>query len=219
MREGRPACRSDVRKVFVPYEWKKSEKALTFPEPFPHRSPFPSRSFSGYARKGTPTARRSARRRRPVFPVVRGQHAAEEGGGPGRLACVCGVPWNTAEAVPPGAVLNKDALRYTLMIRQPDFVTDGLAARGIAATNGKKPHPLYESVSFGRWNDGLCVQMLHVGPYDVEPERFSLMQTYCAEHGLRRVSGWHREIDLSDARRTDPARLKTVLRFRVEACA
>ncbi len=127
--------------------------------------------------------------------------------------------WNTAEPVPPGAVLNKDALRYTLMIRQPDFVTDGLAARGIAATNGKKPHPLYESVSFGRWNDGLCVQMLHVGPYDVDPERFSLMQTYCAEHGLRHVSGWHREIDLSDARRTDPARLKTVLRFRVEACA
>ena len=93
------------------------------------------------------------------------------------------------------------------------------AERILAATSRKKPHPLYASASFGHWNDGLCVQMLHVGPYDDEPVSFNMMQAYCAEHGLRRASDSHREIYLSDARKTDPARLKTVLRFGVEPCA
>ena len=61
--------------------------------------------------------------------------------------------------------------------------------------------------------------MLHVGPYDDEPVSFNMMQAYCAEHGLRRASDSHREIYLSDARKTDPARLKTVLRFGVEPYA
>ena len=91
--------------------------------------------------------------------------------------------------------------------------------RILAATSRKKPHPLYASASFGHWNDGLCVQMLHVGPYDDEPVSFNMMQAYCAEHELRRASDSHREIYLSDARKTDPARLKTVLRFGVEPCA
>ena len=90
-----------------------------------------------------------------------------------------------------------------------------VAERILAATSRKKPHPLYASASFGHWNDGLCVQMLHVGPYDDEPVSFNMMQAYCAEHGLRRASDSHREIYLSDARKTDPARLKTVLRFGV----
>lgn len=49
--------------------------------------------------------------------------------------------WDTAEPMLPGEALNKDALRYTLMIRQPDFVTDELAERILAATSRKKPHP------------------------------------------------------------------------------
>ncbi|MFQ8737616.1 MAG: hypothetical protein ACLSAH_17825 [Bilophila wadsworthia] len=68
-----------------------------------------------------------------------------------------------AEPMLPGEALNKDALRYTLMIRQPDFVTDELAERILAATS-RKAASLYASASFGHWNDGLCVQMLHVGP-------------------------------------------------------
>ena len=49
--------------------------------------------------------------------------------------------YDTAEPMLPGEALNKDALRYTLMIRQPDFVTDELAERILAATSRKKPHP------------------------------------------------------------------------------
>jgi hypothetical protein len=59
------------------------------------------------------------------------------------------------------------------------------------------------------------VQMLHLGPYDDEPASFARMEAYAAARGLVRRSKTHREIYLSDARRVEPAKLRTVLRFRV----
>ena len=58
--------------------------------------------------------------------------------------------------------------------------------------------------------------MLHLGSYDDEPASFEIMQQYCNENGLRRISKKHREIYLNDARRIIPEKLKTVLRFKVE---
>ncbi len=203
------------------YEWKKNEKALYLPQAVPTPVTVPERAFFMVRGEGNPNGEAFREAVGVLYALsyavkmLPKKGEAPEGYYEYAVFPLEGV-WDAAEPVPPGAVLNKDALRYTLMIRQPDFVTDGLAERVIAATSKKKPHPFYESVSFGRWGDGLCVQMLHVGPYDAEPESFSLMQDYCAERGLRRVSGRHREIYLSDARKTDPARLKTVLRFRVE---
>ena len=58
--------------------------------------------------------------------------------------------------------------------------------------------------------------MLHVGPFDDEPASFEQMEAFCKEEGLTRLSKDHREIYLSDFRKTAPEKLKTVLRFRVE---
>lgn len=80
----------------------------------------------------------------------------------------------------------------------------------------KKPHPLLNKVRFNRIEEGLCVQMLHIGPYDDEPQSFSIMEDYCAQNNLRRITKIHREIYLSDARKTQPEKVKTVLRFKVE---
>jgi hypothetical protein len=71
-------------------------------------------------------------------------------------------------------------------------------------------------VGFKRLEEGLCVQMLHLVPYDDEPESFSIMEDYCAQNNLRRITKIHREIYLSDARKVQPDKLKTVLRFKVE---
>jgi hypothetical protein len=102
------------------------------------------------------------------------------------------------------------------MIRQPDFVTDELAQSVIENTKLKKPHPLLENVQFGSIEDGLCVQMLHIGPYDTETESFNKMEAFCKENNLRRVSKIHREIYITDFRKTAPEKLKTVLRFKAE---
>ncbi|WP_219666388.1 GyrI-like domain-containing protein, partial [Clostridioides difficile] len=80
----------------------------------------------------------------------------------------------------------------------------------------KKPHNLLEKVRFGSINEGLCVQMLHIGSYDNEPESFDIMNEFCKKNKLIRKSYTHREIYISDARKVSPESLKTVLRFEVE---
>lgn len=64
--------------------------------------------------------------------------------------------------------------------------------------------------------DELSCQMMHMDSFDDEPESFARMEAYCSEHGYIRTSKIHREIYLSDPRRTEEAKLKTVLRFPVE---
>ena len=206
------------------YEWKKHEKALYLPKAVPAPVTVPEHAFFMIRGEGNPNGEAFLEAKGVLYALsyavkmLPKKGDAPEGYYEYAVFPLEGV-WDTAEPMLPGEALNKDALRYTLMIRQPDFVTDELAERILAATSRKKPHSLYASASFGHWNDGLCVQMLHVGPYDDEPVSFSMMQAYCAEHGLRRASDSHREIYLSDARKNDPARLKTVLRFGVEPCA
>ena len=112
--------------------------------------------------------------------------------------------------------LDKNSLVFNLMIRQPDFVTDAFAQEIAARTKKKKPHALLENVKFGVIEEGKCVQMMHLGSYDNEPESFSQMADFCVENNLTRASGQHREIYLTDARKVAPEKLKTVLRFKVK---
>lgn len=64
--------------------------------------------------------------------------------------------------------------------------------------------------------DGLSVQILHIGSYDNELESFSKMKDFIEENGLKIKTLVHREIYLSDVRRVEESKLKTVLRYRVE---
>ena len=101
------------------------------------------------------------------------------------------------------------------MIRQPDFVTEEIAAKAIEIVKKKKPHPLLESVIFDSMKDELCVQMLHIGSYDDEPNSFAMMKEYCELNKLKRITEVHREIYVTDARKTEKSKLKTVLRYKV----
>ena len=87
----------------------------------------------------------------------------------------------------------------------------------------KKPDPLYEEIHFNTLHDGTCIEMLHVGTYDTEPLSFEQMDRFAAENNLQRISKWHREIYLNNAKRTNADKLKTILRYRVkernEECA
>lgn len=110
----------------------------------------------------------------------------------------------------------KDEFVFKLMIRQPDFLTPDLAAAFVQTAAKKKQNALIEKVYFESYEEGKCLQMLHEGSYDSEPESFVKMEAFAAEKGLKRKSHGHREIYLSDARKTSPEFLKTVLRFQVE---
>ena len=113
--------------------------------------------------------------------------------------------------------LNKDKLIYTIMIRQPDFVTNEIAETVIESVKNKNPHALLDKVKFEKISDGMCVQMLHIGSYDDEQISFEQMDIFCNENSLKRVSNKHREIYISDAKKVEKSKLKTVLRYSVVA--
>ena len=113
-------------------------------------------------------------------------------------------------------VFYPDNLVFKLMIRQPDFVDKDFALQIFEQTKMKKPHNLLEKVRFEEIIEGNCIQMLHLGSYDSEPESFRLMESFAKQDNYCRISKTHREIYLSDARKVSPDKLKTVLRFSIE---
>jgi hypothetical protein len=112
--------------------------------------------------------------------------------------------------------INKDDLVFKLMIRQPDFVNESFAQKMLEITKEKKPHKLLEKVKFEKITDGVCIQMMHLGSYDKEPESFKIMEDFAKKENFSRISKVHREIYISDARKIAPEKLKTVLRFQVK---
>ena len=113
---------------------------------------------------------------------------------------------------------DKNNLQYRVMIRQPDFVTPDVLEGAIINVSKKKSLPRFKDVRLESIEDGDCVQILHVGPYDNEPESFVKVDEFCSAHNLQRANDvWHREIYLSDARKVEPAKLKTVLRVQVKS--
>jgi hypothetical protein len=112
--------------------------------------------------------------------------------------------------------LDKDDLVFNLMIRQPDFVDEVFAMMMLEQVKKSRPHALLSQVKFEKIADGESIQMMHHGSYDDEPESFRIMEAFAAEADLHRVSKVHREIYLTDARKVEPEKLKTVLRFKVE---
>lgn len=110
---------------------------------------------------------------------------------------------------------NKDELIYTIMIKQPDFVDEDVFNRAIDIVKKKNKNSLIDEVYLDVINDGLSVQMLHIGSYDNEEESFKIMKEYIKENNLKLSTMVHREIYLSDARKTKKDNLKTVLRYRL----
>lgn len=102
------------------------------------------------------------------------------------------------------------------MIRQPNFVTKEVVDKAFEDVKKKKPHPYLNEVKFGELEDGLSVQMMHIGSYDNEPESFFKMKEFISSNNLEIITLEHREIYISDVRKTEENKLKTVLRYRVK---
>ena len=109
----------------------------------------------------------------------------------------------------------KDHFKYQLSIRQPDFVDEDIFHTYLAITKDKKKLPELNDVVFRKSNSIKVCQSIHVGPYDTKPETFVKMEQFLQAQGLHRKSKNHYEIYLSDQRKTDPAKLKTLLRVKV----
>ena len=112
--------------------------------------------------------------------------------------------------------LVKSELSYSIMIGQPDFITRELFEEALNEVMIKKPNLLYEAIRFEKIEEGLSLAMLHVGPFDTENETFADMEDFCQLHKLKRITEYHREIYLNNLHRTEPSKLKTILRYQVQ---
>jgi hypothetical protein len=114
----------------------------------------------------------------------------------------------------------KDNWFYTLMILQPEVITKDVFAQGLAEVKKKKgDSPALSHLRLANFEEGICMQVMHIGPYATEPATVERMRTFALENGYRdRVgpNGKHHEIYLGDPRKADPAKLKTVLRHPLE---
>ena len=112
----------------------------------------------------------------------------------------------------------KDDFNWISVIRLPDFVTREEFDWAVSEAAVKKKTD-FSKVEFFVYDEGLCVQCMHNGPYDDEPATVSLMHRYMEEQGYvlditdKRL---HHEIYLSDARKTAPEKMKTVIRHPIK---
>ncbi len=113
---------------------------------------------------------------------------------------------------------DKDSFCWISVIRLPDFVSEKDFAWAVETASKKKKLDC-SSAEFLTLEEGLCVQMMHLGPYDDEPASVAQMDAFLAESGYENDFSdvrMHHEIYLSDARKTAPEKLKTVIRHPIK---
>jgi hypothetical protein len=114
----------------------------------------------------------------------------------------------------------KDNWFYTLMILQPDIITKDIFEDGMEQVRRKKgDNPALSKLRLAKFEEGLCMQTMHIGPYATEPATVERMRAFAQKEGYRDLvglGGKHHEIYLGDPRKADPAKLKTVLRHPIE---
>lgn len=113
---------------------------------------------------------------------------------------------------------DKSSFRWISVIRLPDFVTKE-DLEWAAETAAKKKKLDCSAAEFMTMEEGLCVQIMHLGPFDEEPATVALMDRYLAENGYVNditATRPHHEIYLSDARKVPPEKWKTVIRHPIK---
>ena len=114
---------------------------------------------------------------------------------------------------------HKENFEWISLIRLPDFVTKADFDWAVEEATSKRKTD-FSKVEFLTYDEGLCVQCMHIGPYDNEPATVELMHQFISEQGYTldiTDSRYHHEIYLSDARKTAPDKLKTVIRHPIKA--
>jgi hypothetical protein len=109
-----------------------------------------------------------------------------------------------------------DRYAWTMMIMQPDCIDEALVDEAIAVLRRKKKElPYGARLRLGTYEEGLCAQILHVGPYEEPMERsFALVKASLSNQGYLSEPDSH-DIYFNDVRRTAPEKLRTIIRVRV----
>ncbi|MGX8794852.1 GyrI-like domain-containing protein [Fusibacter sp. JL298sf-3] len=202
------------------HEWRKHEKLFYGAKTTPECVDIPSFKFFTISGTGRPDAPEFAEKVEALYALsyairmMPKTGVVPEGYFEYTVYPLEGI-WDLTERGRKFETLKKEELVYTLMIRQPFFVTETLFQSAQEKTFQKKKNPAIKKIAFETIAEGLCVQALHKGPFESERETFEKMRAFVDAEQLCIRTLAHREIYLSDFRKTAPENLKTVLRWRV----
>jgi len=108
-------------------------------------------------------------------------------------------------------VSNQEAWKWTMMIMQPEYVTTDLFAEALPEVEKKKKLAALGRVRFEPYHEGLAAQIMHIGSYSEEEPTVAKLYDYINQGGYK-LRGKHHEMYLGDPRKTQPAKLQTVIR-------
>lgn len=204
----------------MPFDYKKADKEFYLPSKTPGVITVPAMNFLAVRGQGDPNVVDGAYQQalRMLYAVAftikmskLGQHKLA-GYFDYVLPPLEGLWWQ--EGIQGVDYARKQDFQWISLIRLPEFATREVFTWAIQEASEKKQQD-FSSVEFFSWREGLCVQCMHIGPYDDEPATVAAMNEYAAAQGYREdfcAGRYHHEIYLSDARRCKPERLKTVIR-------
>lgn len=203
------------------HEYKKEEKELYCPKDNPQLVVVPKQKFFCIKGKGNPNGEDFAERISALYSLAYAVRMMPRNGHtPDGYYEYTVYPleglWDLTDDGKMKDALDKNELIYTIMIRQPDFVNVEVANKAFEIVKKKKPHSLLQEIYFDEIEDGLSVQIMHSGSYDSEPASFYKMKEFIDDNGYKLKTLIHREIYLSDFRKTEEDKLKTILRYRIE---
>ncbi|MBB3187404.1 GyrI-like domain-containing protein [Microbacter margulisiae] len=119
--------------------------------------------------------------------------------------------WWTENGMPPD-MEHKELWHWTAMIMQPEFITKELLDEAIKQIKTKKKDlPALQKMRFEYFEEGACVQIMHIGPYAAEQPTITQLYEFMAQKDVG-FNGKHHEIYLSDIRKASPEKLKTIIR-------
>lgn len=199
------------------YDWKKSDKHLYLTKASPVSVAIPKMGFFSIKGQGDPNAKNFGQ-------VIEALYTAsytlkmlpKKQPSPAGYFEYAVFPLEAVWELPKSANLHdKSQYIFDVQIRQPDFLTPQLALQVVEMAKKKKPALPWPDMGYVQVEEGLCVQMLHLGAYDDEQRTFAVMDGFCTQNKYHRVSKAHREIYLNDPRKISPDKLKTLLRYQI----
>lgn len=211
----------------MPYDFKKEQRQFYAPPETPVLVTLPAQNYAAVRGQGDPNQPGGAYQQAVgiLYAVsytlkMSGKHGRSI---PGFFEYVVppleGFWWQ--EGVDGVDYSNKAGFQWISVIRLPDFITPADFAWAVAAAGRKKKLDC-SAAEFLTVEEGLCVQMMHRGPYDTEPATVAAMHRFARENGYAvdlSPARLHHELYLSDPRKTAPAKLKTVVRHPVRPLA
>ncbi|HIY18217.1 MAG TPA: GyrI-like domain-containing protein [Candidatus Blautia avistercoris] len=202
------------------YEWKKQDKSLYGAKTAPNLINIPPQNYIMIDGKGNPNDSDFSNRVSALYSLayaikMRYKKSEDKGKSENDIDDFSVYPLEGVWSLTEGTQLVKENLEYTIMIRQPDFISKEMFVAALEQVKAKKPSPLFDEIYFDAMQNGMCIEVLHIGSFYTEPYSFEKMKQYAEANNLQYDKKQHREIYLNNTNRVEQSRLKTILRYSI----